>query len=249
MKLKCYIINLDKSKDRFENISNSLSKLDIEFERVSAIDSNKLGEKPWEGVSDKLYSFCHGKKLVASEAGCFLSHYKAIKIFYESKNDFGLILEDDMGFNDDFVELMELAIENRKYWDMLKLNGSHSGTTICQRKLNAQYNIVAFLTRCTKAGAYLINKHAAKQYIDKLLPMHVPYDHSFDRAWKFGIKVRGIYPFPSEEKGFETTIDYKTIKKNYNPTYKRITVFLYRTYNEVYRILYGIINLLFIPKK
>lgn len=73
-----YWINLDKSKDRYNNMLNLFNKYNIKNQRIPAI--------------------------LDKEKGCTLSHIKAIKTFYNSNEEIGIICEDD------------LSMDYRKYW-------------------------------------------------------------------------------------------------------------------------------------
>lgn len=79
-----YWINLDKSVDRREKTEKVFKKHKVKNVRVSAIDG---GSNKQDRVD-----------------ACALSHIKAIKTFYESGEEVGVICEDDLSF------------EHKKYW-------------------------------------------------------------------------------------------------------------------------------------
>jgi glycosyl transferase family 25 len=57
------------------------------------------------------------------------------------------------------------------------------------------------LSKCTAASAYLVNRRAAGAYLRPqggLLPMTLPFDHEFDRAWRYGLKLRLVTPVPCQ---------------------------------------------------
>ena len=45
-------------------------------------------------------------------------------------------------------------------------------------------------------GAYFLNRHAAQCILDKMLPMHLPYDVALDQEWHYGFKAACITPLP-----------------------------------------------------
>jgi len=249
--IKCFVINLDRCVERMKITTDILNNLNLKFERVAAIDANKMEDENWKKVSRKGYEICNGKSMHITEIGCYLSHVKALQQFLDSDYQFGLILEDDMEFNDDFNECLESVVKNNEHWDMVKFNGSHVRPKYMVRKKNmGKYSLVANFTRCTKAGAYIVNRKAAQSYVEKLTPIYTQIDHVLDRAWKFKIKVRLAFPLPARERREVSTIDYsaiqKTKKRFYN--YKCLTKVLYRAYNEINRVFYFVSRGLFIPK-
>ncbi len=246
--LLALVINLDRRPDRLRDMAEGLGKIGLPFERVSAIDGQTLGAGPWQGIDHRGYDLCHGKRLRPNEAGCYLSHFKAIRRFMESDATACLILEDDAAFAPEFPAVIEALLKVPQDWDVVKLNGRHSGTPVPQRRLVSPYKLVACVTRNTGAGGYLLNRHAGARYLERLLPMIVPYDHAFDQAWRFGIKFRSVRPYPMESQVSTSSLvrsDDGAFKKAW---WRRGTVLAYRTQNETRRLAHYISHGLIIPR-
>ena len=96
--MKTYLINLDRSKDRLQSMTASLNLLEIDFERVSAVDrdtlSDLLGNKEIDSPS---LNYPHS--LTKGEIACFLSHKKCWEKLVNSEEDWALILEDNCDFS------------------------------------------------------------------------------------------------------------------------------------------------------
>lgn len=248
--IKVYVINLDRAPERMRNMTEELESVHLPFERIPAIDGRDIDLKTADRrtVNEKRYLFCHGKRFNPNELGCYLSHYRAIETFFNSGAAFGLILEDDICFESDFRAVLDALIHCAGEWDAAKLSGRHSGWPVPQRKLTENRTLVTLLTRHTGAGAYLINRDAAKRYLDRLLPMFVPYDHAFDKEWIFGFKFRGVNPPPvqAQTAGDSTIGDgFNAVK---NKWYRRGSVFLYRLQNETRRAFNALIKGYWIPR-
>ena len=118
---KIIYINLDRRPDRNENVINQLKNINYNgnLERFSAIDSKKLDinlmpnniftKKAIDDANDttgKLYNV-----MTKGAIGCTLSH----KLIYEKilygEDEYVLILEDDITFDDNFT---------KKYTDIIK---------------------------------------------------------------------------------------------------------------------------------
>ena len=229
-RLEILLINLDRSPERFTQMKERLSNLNLPFRRVSAVDG-KIVNFTSNEIDASAYERYHGKYVTPTEVACYISHYNVLKVFIEeSEKKFALILEDDMVFCDEFLEILDRLLEQHQDWDMVKLNGTNSwGGPITHKVVYKDYKLVLHLFHQAKSGAYLVNRKAAQSYIDKLLPMTVPYDHEFIKYWKYQIRLFSVVPFPAWEKQESSTIDYAMIKKNRKPWYQRVNTLTYRT--------------------
>lgn len=238
-KLDCLLINLDRSPERLAQMQERLDYFKLPFRRVSAVDGKKVTFTERE-IDASAYESCHGKYVTPTEVACYISHYNAFQAFLEGDKEYALILEDDMVFSDDFLLVLENLIKNHKDWDMVKLNGCHWAFPITPKMIYKDYKLVLNLFQQTKSGAYLVNRIAARNYLKDLLPMIVPYDHEFTKHWKYNIKICSLVPFPTWEKGGDSTIDYVMVNKYKKPWYKRINTLAYRTNIALKRLWYGL---------
>jgi glycosyl transferase family 25 len=239
--LECLLINLDRSPERLLQMQERLEKLNLPFKRVSAVDGKQV-EFTSREIDSVAYEKCHGKYVTPTEVACYISHYNALKVFLEESNkEFALILEDDMVFCEDFLMVLDSLLKQHKNWDMVKLNGTSGwGGPVIKNTVYNDYKLVLHLFHQAKSGAYLVNRKAAKNYIEKLLPMSVPYDHEFIKFWKYQIRLFSVIPFPTWEKQESSTIDYAMIKKNKKPWYKRGSTLMYRMTIIVKRLWSGL---------
>lgn len=93
------IINLKRSKNRWNKIHSRLLDIGIgdkDIQRIDAIDGRRLNK-------DQLKEFSPNIFRTKSQIGCFLSHRKAWQTVYDSKQP-ALILEDDAFLVDDFIQ-------------------------------------------------------------------------------------------------------------------------------------------------
>jgi glycosyl transferase family 25 len=239
--VRIYVINLDRSPQRLEEITKQLSNFDLTFQRITATDG-KLATPQQKALLDEgKYHLKHGKTSLPGELGCYLSHVEAISEFLKSDNLFAVILEDDAIIENGFVQVLQHLAHNSKQWDMVKLSGVHSGTPASVQRINEYHRLSVMFSKCTGSSAYMINRHAAQSYIDKLLPMTLPYDHEFDKGWSYNIKVRAVTPFVvSHNVQATTTIETTHIYSRKFPGAQRWPTYLYRMQTELHRVRYAI---------
>lgn len=233
-----YVINLDRSKDRLEALARRFAKLNIPFERVPAVDGRALDESQLEQVDRRAFRLKHGKEPEPGEIGCYLSHVRAIKSFLDSDRRYALILEDDASPPEQLKGVLEELEDRSQHWDMIKLSGVHRGTPVKVANLDGYGDICVMLTQCTGSSAYAIQRHAAQHYLAKLLPITLPYDHEFDKGWKYGLRIRHLQPFPfRHDQQNVSTISKLTNRKLRG--IKRLPKHLYRIGNEIFRVVHN----------
>lgn len=240
-RVEILLINLDRSPERLAQMQERLSQLNLTFKRVPAVDGKKV-EFTQREINAAEYERCHGKYVTPTEVACYISHFNTLQMFIEeSDKEFALILEDDMVLCDDFLSILDNLIKNHQQWDMVKLNGTSGwGGAIVQSTVYKDYKLVLHLFHQAKSGSYIVNRKAAMNYLGKLLPMTVPYDHEFIKYWKYNIRLFSVVPFPTWEKQESSTIDYAMMRKNKKPWYKRLSTFFYRARILFTRLFYGI---------
>ena len=234
--MKAYIINMPEAVSRRQHMESLFENLTISPIFVEAVVGKNL-ILPHKDFDEKKHRLAHGKLPNLSELGCYFSHLKAIEQFLDDEDDYALILEDDLTFDASIEALIQESLKYKHSFDLLRLSGLHNGHPFKIVGLDDKHSLACNLTRQTGAGAYLINKHAAKQFLKQLTPMWLPYDHAFDREWAFGVKTMSINPMPilqniTPESQINATSDYKL------PRFKRISVFFFRFYNEISRVIF-----------
>lgn len=240
--MKAYIINMPEATGRRLHMESLFEDLTIFPIFIEAVVGKDL-VLPQQDFNEKRYRMAHGKRPNLSELGCYFSHLKAIEQFLEDGDDYGLILEDDLTFDASIEFLIQESLKHKDRFDLLRLSGLHNGHPVKIVSLDDKHSLVCNLTRQTGAEAYLLNRHAAKQFLRRLKPMWLPYDHAFDREWALGVKTMAINPMPilqniTPESQINATSNYKL------PHIKRINVFFFRLCNEVSRIIFRSLQIL-----
>lgn len=235
-----YIINMDRSPERLQAMSTWLEGYGMPWVRVPAVDGRALDLDRHPDVSVPGYRRLHGKDINPAEVGCYLSHIRAFDQFLASSHDYALILEDDAMFSSDPGAVLKGLMDAPTRWDLAKLSGYHSGRPVALSSLPDGHALCVPLTKYSGSNAYLINRRAAAIYREQLLPMDLPYDHAFDRAWRYGIKYRMVTPalcLPDESGTLPSTISVSAQLRL--PWYRRFSVVAYRAGNELSRVLWG----------
>lgn len=98
-----YVINLERSRDRWNTTSKLLNKANIPYQRFNAIDGSKLDMKTIKKfVNPMCYKFMCSNGII----GCAMSHYTIWKKIVDEKKPWGFVLEDDITVGEKALEVI-----------------------------------------------------------------------------------------------------------------------------------------------
>jgi len=239
-----YVINLERSKSRWDYILPNIQKLPFPIARIPAVDGYKLTQDEITRDFDlQSYHAYIDFPVRVGIVGCALSHIKAWRAFLASDYEFAIIFEDDVILSPEKILQIARNLEkNKEYWDIVNLVADHRGRPLTIKSFEDKTNLVVYLSRTTNAGAYIINRQAAAQLIKKALPIVLPNDLYFSRGWELGLKYTGIEPRLSREIFGGSTV--MTSKKS-DEVYKRnikdmITQKMFVFQTSVIRCVYNV---------
>jgi GR25 family glycosyltransferase involved in LPS biosynthesis len=152
---KIYIINLKRREDRKILMIEKLTEEKIDnYEIIEAYDGKDI--KVFENFN---LIKNHTKIINSGHFGCLLSHIKAIKKAKRNNYNNIMILEDDIIFNNNFLEeIKKIKLPN---YDILYLGG-----LISEKKVF--FNGWAKVSKVMGAYGYIINKNIYDKLLDKL---------------------------------------------------------------------------------
>lgn len=242
-----WVINLDRATDRLARIGPTLNALGLPWTRFPAVEGRLLDPSEQALCLDRGgFERLHGMVPTLGELGCYLSHVRLMQAFLATPHEHALILEDDVCPAPALPEIMGQLVQAADRWDMVKLSAIHSGTPQPVMELGQGYRLAVMLSRCTGSSAYAINRKAAQRYVEQLLPMQLPYDHAYDRGWRYGLKVRRVFPEVCiHDDQIESTIGAPGPNRKFHWR-ARLPTYGYRLRNEIQRLAYGLRHAWFI---
>lgn len=234
-KLAVFLINMDSATKRLADMNARLDALGLKAERVAGVNGRELNY-PIPEFSEISYMLMHGRRTSPPEIGCYLSHVTCANKFMASDADIALILEDDVIFDDDFLNAIDEAVLNGGDWDLLRLTTVSNGRKFAFRPLSNGRSLAVALTREKGSGAYLVNRRAGK-WISKLIPMRLAYDIAFDLEYLAGLKAAFIYPLCATQDADDESQIQNNLRIYRLPRWRYFTVLPYRAYLETSRFL------------
>lgn len=100
---RIFVINLERSKRRLENVMSQARKYKLNIERFPAVDGSKLTDEEKKYI----HPICKYFLCSTGSIGCGLSHYFILKKIVEENIDTTLVLEDDFIWREDSLNKIE----------------------------------------------------------------------------------------------------------------------------------------------
>jgi glycosyl transferase family 25 len=155
--LDCYIINLDRASDRWDDVCEKFSSMGLNVIRITAIDGKTL-QFPHPDFAEWRYFLYHGRIKVPSKVACYFSHIKALRTFLETDKDHVMICEDDVHPQQELMDVVNEAMQYSHVWDLLRLNGIKPTRGVNFATLSHGYQLCCDLKTASGNGGKIVNR-------------------------------------------------------------------------------------------
>jgi glycosyl transferase family 25 len=202
-----YVINLDRSPERFRAIATRLKELSVPFERFSAVDGNALSMQDLESrfgfrLAPAVRPFTQG------EIGCYLSHLSMLRKIAADCSFYGCVIEDDAevawDFRDILARIEELALDG-----IVKLES--------QIRRRARYGVVLHevgrrrlvvpVTALAGSAAYVVSREAAAAAAEVMVVMTRSVDRVLFERRANRHELFEVWPHPiNQDKKFSSLV-------------------------------------------
>lgn len=215
MSFKIFVINLDSSVDRIENMQAQCSKLGIEFERVSAVRGKNLSSAEKAAVYNRDVNLAkYDKELNDGEIGCYMSHARCWEQILIQKLDYALILEDDAILTPEITAYIAKLAGSNSEWDYIKLSHGRKPKNI----LNAiDLGDGLFLGQCIKLPStttgQFVSLAGAKKLLEHAYPIARPIDIDIQFWYEKSLRSFVVRPFPILNGDFGSEINQVTDRR------------------------------------
>lgn len=212
---KIYVINLARSADRWGKISNQLSSMGLEYERIEAVEGRHLSESEIKNYFDgKKFELVSSHELVAGEVGCALSHINIWQKIVNENQTGAIILEDDVVLKESFVDFLS-SFTNQLNFDYLKLDFSDSlypyPLSIINSNKVGKYEFLELADSPYCMGGYFISTFGAVTFLKSTRKMFYPIDYL--PLYTFPYTKQGIVlPEHVIQKGGNSTMDARVFQ-------------------------------------
>lgn len=213
--LAVYIINLDRSPERWAAMEAEMARVGLTARRVSALDARRDADvmrqtRPFpkpdgEMIFEMGYE---GKPYRLSEEACFQSHLKALGLFLKDGGPAALILEDDAEFAPDATAAIDAILAIPGAWDAVRLEGLRTHgrrPAIHIADLPGERMLVASMRPVWGSAAYLISRAGAEKLLARGRRLET-YDGYLGALAAHGLRFLDCAPFPIRQAAGPSTI-------------------------------------------
>ncbi|MGE5027459.1 MAG: glycosyltransferase family 25 protein [Betaproteobacteria bacterium] len=186
---RIYVINLARHPERRDFMKAQLDALGLKFERVDAIDGQRLNEE--EIAKNHDVGLAHkitGRSLSRGEIGCALSHLSIYRKMVEQRIPYAIIFEDDALLSSQFPTILE-RMKNRidpEEEMIILFTRAHKYTSWFSKKIGKAHKLVSTV-EAWDAHGYLVTQAAARKLLKMLHPVHAVAD-----CWNHLLKQRAV---------------------------------------------------------
>ncbi len=215
MHIQTYLINLESSSDRLEEMAFRLRKIGVEFQRVPAFDGRGIDLETLSAFPDADIDAClafMGRPFHGGEFGCYKSHLDCARRIVECGVDQALVLEDDVELSPDLLDtvhtIISLLSANNFDWDLVHLGPDRLKYTTdvgyldeSRRKLvHAHYFPMT-------TSALLWNRQGASRFLAEHSIVKMPVDNQFREYLTRSNRGFAVWPALALQTARDSTIN------------------------------------------
>jgi glycosyl transferase, family 25 len=189
-----FLINLASSPDRLASVTQAAEACGLNFERFEALYGAKIRHlNHLENAFDQ--------SLSDGEVGCYASHLSCHNLLLERGLEQALILEDDIEFHKDFLDILNQAVLMApKGWDIIHLSTIHKRAIWPLIELGTEdFNLVQYSRLPVNTAAYLISRSGAEKFLNPRLRIR-PVDMDIRYGWLRDLNIYGVFPAPVRQR-------------------------------------------------
>lgn len=181
-----FLINLDRSKERWSFMQRQAQSLGLNFERVPAI----VGQNVPKWLRSE---FSHDDRMSPGQIGCYASHLLVASMIVGRGLQYAIVLEDDADLCSEFMRVASRAVDKAPAdWDYIHLSSTFKKTVIEVDELGGHV-LVRYVVNPANTAAYVLSSRGARKWLTPM-PRIRPNDLDNRFAWQQDLKVYGVFP-------------------------------------------------------
>ncbi len=187
MTTRIFVINLDRSTDRWNALSGQARALRFELVRIAGIDGREIAADQRVGCDERAFERNNGRFVLPGEYGCYRSHLKVLSTFLETGEAACIVVEDDIILSADLVSRAEAALAAVPEADVIKLF-NHRTVGFRPVAVSALGDEIGRATHGPQGSAacYAVTRAGAQRLLKTIVVMRFPWDIELERGWASG---------------------------------------------------------------
>lgn len=215
--LGMFVVNLDRSPDRWQTIKGHFGNLPWPLYRTAALDARRDPDAvlacrgqaivlPPDGVGWNPYRY---RIFSLVEEACLSGHLLAWRQFLQSGHERGLIMEDDAEPYGDFEGAVRALLAEGPAIDIVKLEGiprPGGRLAVPIRPLGRRHMLVRSLRPRSGGAAYILTRRAAEHLLKAIGRLPMPVDDFLWSQGTHGLDIAHVSPWLVMQSGAASTM-------------------------------------------
>ncbi len=201
--MRVFVISMDRAVERRAAVKRRLGNCGVVPEFVRAVDGRCLSDSEARQRGYRTSRF--HQPLQASEIGCALSHFQALKLFLETGEASCVILEDDAEVSPNFIDQVRMLESSISGWDLIKLENRPSAVKGPVVARVEGMDVFVSLRPGFGATGFVYSRLGARKVLDSWgAAFSRPYDTLLSKAWRQRMCILQVFPALVWEDGGES---------------------------------------------
>lgn len=193
MDIAAFVINLDRSTDRWQRLSAQAKVAGVAVTRIPGVDGRAVAREDWVDVDEGAFLRRNGRTILPGEYGCYRSHLKALESFLNTSHAIAVIMEDDVDMPADLMARTDAIFCAVPQGDIVKLV-NHRSRGFRRRGRSEMGDEIG---RCIhgpqgSAACYAVTRAGAARLLQGIAVMREPYDIALERGWQHGASTMTV---------------------------------------------------------
>lgn len=238
MNIAAYVINLERSAERWQRIAQAAEGRGLALRRVEAVDGANIASEDRVGLDAETFERLNGREALPGEYGCYRSHLRALETFLADGAPHALILEDDIVPGERTMDRIAAVLEAAPPFGAIKLV-NHRARFMIRATRSAEGDDIGRTLHGPQgsASAYMVTREGAKRLLAELATMTLPWDVALERFWSHGCDIYSVREnlFEFSEHRAKSTIADSYEYDRFSPS-GRLRTGLFRTGEHISRL-------------
>ena len=189
------MINLARSKERYQRVSAQLDQAHVAHQRIDAIDGERLSDREYSALYHADHPNAYYKTLSKGEVACYLSHRQAWQAIIDNDLDFAIILEDDVALQNNFNQCIQTIAQMPADWDYLKLAEFPVKRRPIHSHVMGDFERIIYNKVPARTCAQAVSRIGALKLLQHSESLFRPIDIDLQFWWEKDIDVFGLLPY------------------------------------------------------
>jgi glycosyl transferase family 25 len=242
MSINIYVINLDRSTDRWNALSDQARSLQFDLVRIAGVDGREVAADQRVACDERAFQRNNGRTMLPGEYGCYRSHLKVLSAFLETGEAACIIVEDDVILSADLVARAEAALAAVPGADVIKLL-NHRTVGFRPVATSAAGDEIGRATHGPQGSAacYAVTRMGALKLLKQIAVMRFPWDIELERGWASRARIYTTRRNVADVKEGGSNIGTRSVYRETKfPWWRRLPTYAIRIAETVRRINYAL---------